>query len=430
MLKAIYKFVRKTALVCGIVVAGMAMMGSASAAEIETPVETTAETTAVVETVEAGVYPDTQDHWAKEYIKVISQLGLMIGYEDGNFHPNDMITEAEALVTFWRSTGYFAYGQVAEADPINGVPAGQWYSQAIGGLQATELLNRNVAVNATITRENFTVLAARVLGYTEVDESIAALCDELYSDTASMTTEQKYSAVVTNNENVVVGIGGGKFKMGTLSRGEAATVIYRLMEAVGVIDADDGIITDDEPTIRPDDHDDDDRRDPDPEPTPDPKPAPDTDDDTVIVEDESTGNTNTEIGIVEDGTIYEEIVDVPSEDIVIEVVEDEKANESEDEIPAGSVVTVEEDPSDVITITTTDTVVIDEAPVAPVETVTVVEDGAVYDDVTDVVDTVVTETVEVVETSTVEETNTVETVNENVCSVIVDGAADTVTVNQ
>lgn len=425
-MKGLVNIIRKSVLVCGIILAGLATMGSASAAEIETPVETTA----VVETVEAGVYPDTQDHWAKEYIATISQLGLMIGYEDGNFHPNDMITEAEALVTFWRSTGYFAYGQVAEADPINGVPAGQWYSQAIGGLQATELLNRNVAVNATITRENFTVLAARVLGYTEVDESIAALCDELYSDTASMTTEQKYSAVVTNNENVVVGIGGGKFKMGTLSRGEAATVIYRLMEAVGVIDADDGIITDDEPTIRPDDHDDDDRRDPDPEPTPDPKPAPDTDDDVVIIEDESTGNTNTEIGIVEDGTIYEEIVDVPSEDIVIEVVEDEKANESEDEIPAGSVVTVEEDPSDVITITTTDTVVIDEAPVAPVETVTVVEDGAVYDDVTDVVDNVVTETVEVVETSTVEETNTVETVNENVCSVIVDGAADTVTVNQ
>ena len=42
---------------------------------------------------------DTQGHWATEEIKWAKEMGVMNGYPDGTFKPDDFITRAEALKT-------------------------------------------------------------------------------------------------------------------------------------------------------------------------------------------------------------------------------------------------------------------------------------------------------------------------------------------
>lgn len=389
----------------------LACVGTANAAEIETPVETTAPMAAV----ETATYGDVEGHWAEEYIEVITDLGLMVGYEDGNFHPNDTITEAEALVVFFRSTGYFAYGQVAEAAPTDGVPAGQWYSDEIGGLQAAGLLNRKIAVNGNISRQDFTVLAARTLGYTEVDEDVAKLADTLYTDIGGMTIEQKYSAVVTNNEGVVYGIGNNLFDCGTLSRGEAATIIYRMMEAIGVIDADDGNITDtnnDNGNSGNDDHDDRPSR-----PDPDDDRDDDSDNTAVTIEGGDNSTTgSTEIVTGGDGEVFDDVVDIIDDDVIVDV-------------EGGETVTIDED---------NEVTVVEDESAETIDTTPSVSDGEVYDDVVDIVTDDVTveeiessESVEITETETTVESvddavsgvvEVTETVSDTACSVVADGS--------
>lgn len=43
-------------------------------------------------------FTDTEGHWASHAIQYVAEQGIMIGYEDGSFQPNDELTRAEAIV--------------------------------------------------------------------------------------------------------------------------------------------------------------------------------------------------------------------------------------------------------------------------------------------------------------------------------------------
>lgn len=47
----------------------------------------------------AAAYEDAQGHWAEGYIAALTEAGIVDGYEDGSFRPNQTITRAEAAKT-------------------------------------------------------------------------------------------------------------------------------------------------------------------------------------------------------------------------------------------------------------------------------------------------------------------------------------------
>lgn len=52
-----------------------------------------------------NVFPDIQNHWAKNYIVLGKYLGIAWGYPDGTFKPEQPATRAEALVFAMRALG-------------------------------------------------------------------------------------------------------------------------------------------------------------------------------------------------------------------------------------------------------------------------------------------------------------------------------------
>ncbi|MGQ9698283.1 MAG: S-layer homology domain-containing protein [Armatimonadota bacterium] len=54
------------------------------------------------------MFPDIQGHWARYHITVARAIGLVKGYEDGTFRPNNPINRAEATVICLRTLGYAA----------------------------------------------------------------------------------------------------------------------------------------------------------------------------------------------------------------------------------------------------------------------------------------------------------------------------------
>ena len=78
------------------------------------------------------VYPDIADHWARDLIQQLNDLGIMIG-EEGMFYPSRNLTRAEAVTAINRAIGrgeleggfepswpdvpesHWAYGHVEEA---------------------------------------------------------------------------------------------------------------------------------------------------------------------------------------------------------------------------------------------------------------------------------------------------------------------------
>lgn len=66
-------------------------------------------------------FPDTADHWAKGYIAVAAGRGIVEGYDDGNFGPEDLITREEIAVMITRAAkldGPAEGQEFADADQI------------------------------------------------------------------------------------------------------------------------------------------------------------------------------------------------------------------------------------------------------------------------------------------------------------------------
>lgn len=71
------------------------------------------------------IYSDVGlEHWANGYINVATAQGLIIGYEDGTFRPDQEITYAEAMTILVRAMGYEVYAQSKGGYPQGYIVAG------------------------------------------------------------------------------------------------------------------------------------------------------------------------------------------------------------------------------------------------------------------------------------------------------------------
>lgn len=52
------------------------------------------------------LFKDIKNHWAKDYIFVAVDLGVLKGYDDGTFNPDKEVSYAEAIAVMLRSLGY------------------------------------------------------------------------------------------------------------------------------------------------------------------------------------------------------------------------------------------------------------------------------------------------------------------------------------
>ncbi len=79
-------------------------------------------------------FSDIADHWAKEYIEFLASYGIIAGYDDNTFRPDNEINRAEALKILMGATGYDSdyasnyyeyYGLVSSG--LTDVESGAWY---------------------------------------------------------------------------------------------------------------------------------------------------------------------------------------------------------------------------------------------------------------------------------------------------------------
>ena len=60
----------------------------------------------------AKKFPDVpNDAWYAKAVETVNDMGLMLGYEDGTFRPNDKLTRAEAATILVRLLEVLGYGE-------------------------------------------------------------------------------------------------------------------------------------------------------------------------------------------------------------------------------------------------------------------------------------------------------------------------------
>lgn len=113
-------------------------------------------------TPQSTIFKDvSQAHYASGYIALASERGIIAGYPDGNFGPNDQIIRADTAVMLVKA---FNFARVT-TPPFPDVNEGLYYSEAIhilkGAKIATGFPDGSYQPTKRITRAEFAVLLAK-----------------------------------------------------------------------------------------------------------------------------------------------------------------------------------------------------------------------------------------------------------------------------
>ena len=119
------------------------------------------------------------DMWCAEAVRVISALGIVNGYSDGTFRPDQPITRAQFAAIAMR----FADTDAPEGAYFTDVPADAWYYEEVTGAAGFGWINGysdgTFRPNATVTRAQVAAITNRMLGRVADQAYIDSHSDEL-----------------------------------------------------------------------------------------------------------------------------------------------------------------------------------------------------------------------------------------------------------
>ncbi|MGB4171911.1 MAG: S-layer homology domain-containing protein [bacterium] len=119
----------------------------------------------------AAPYSDLEGHWAEGIIEGWRFIGFVAGYPDGTFRPDQPVTRAEMAILINRVLGIKEEGG---EEVFSDVPAGAWYSAEVAAASKTGIISGygdgTFRPNNKITRQELAVLIAGLLGLQEAFE--------------------------------------------------------------------------------------------------------------------------------------------------------------------------------------------------------------------------------------------------------------------
>ncbi|MBQ6841987.1 MAG: S-layer homology domain-containing protein [Firmicutes bacterium] len=165
-------------------------------------------------------FTDVADHWAREHVEFLAQLGYADGIGNGLYGVNDPLTRAQMAV-FLQRVLELPDAEAAFAD----VPAEHWAAGAIGALAAEGSLagypDGSFAPGKSITRAETAALLARALQLVPQDTAERAS----YTDVPAGHWAETYIEALSSL-GLLEGRGDGSFDPNaTLTRGEAAKIL-------------------------------------------------------------------------------------------------------------------------------------------------------------------------------------------------------------
>lgn len=200
-------------------------------------------------TVSAKDFKDVDSkHWAQEYVASMADDGIINGYTDGTFKPDNTVTKLEALALVARilgskeelNAGLLEKGKELYAEKLED------YDLSFGTDEVCYLLVKGIifenelsdylgngAANEGMKRYEVAILLTKAMGAEqEVKDKVSAVLD--YEDTLEIpATARKYVEHVTK-AGLMNGMGDGKFApMNDVNRAQAAAVLYRLRDING-----------------------------------------------------------------------------------------------------------------------------------------------------------------------------------------------------
>ena len=182
------------------------------------------------------------NYWASYYISRSTELGIMFGFSDGRFYPDNALTKAELAQILYSASPEFRNGESDFTLPrgVKDVSKKAWYYTAVAWLyeqmksndyygfrnpnRPNDLDNMRFDPDSPVRRDyvaNVIRCMAGNYGYKFYDEETA----RQFRDYKSMSTFLRYSVSFVVDRDVMTGNADGYFDLaGTITRAEAAQI--------------------------------------------------------------------------------------------------------------------------------------------------------------------------------------------------------------
>jgi S-layer homology domain len=179
----------------------------------------------------------TSNYWANGFIQELSNRGVIKGFTDGTFRPNDIVTRAQ----FASMISGFDTANVRSAVAFPDVPSSFWANNAIRTAYQKGFMsgfpNGTFSPNQQIPRAQALVSLANGLGYTTNGNVDSVL--NFYSDSTSIPDYARTSIAAATTKSMVV-----NFPTVTqlnpnrsMTRAEAAALIYQALQSQNKVPA-------------------------------------------------------------------------------------------------------------------------------------------------------------------------------------------------
>ncbi|WP_010277949.1 leucine-rich repeat protein [Paenibacillus senegalensis] len=176
-------------------------------------------------------FNDTQSHWAQASIEQAVQAGIVSGYPDGSFKPNAPVTRAEFTIMLIRALKLEGEGSAVRFTDESSI--GQWAQSAIAIAVQRGIISGfpdgSFRPNEPISRVQMAVMLAKVLGALEAGPAKSVE----FADREAIPAWAADAVRTVADHEVMNGRSDNEFAPNEqATRAEAITVILRMLQAL------------------------------------------------------------------------------------------------------------------------------------------------------------------------------------------------------
>lgn len=178
-------------------------------------------------------FQDVTAAWAKGPVEILASRGLISGKKEGIFDPSGNITRAELTAMVIRA---LYVKPAAKTGRFSDVAGDAWYAENVETAAALGMMsgvgNGRFAPLDPMTREQLATIAYRLIAKAQQKEPEAA-ADHGFSDQSSIAAYAVPGVNYLASKGIMVGSFGRFDPKASLTRQEAAVVLYRLLVYLG-----------------------------------------------------------------------------------------------------------------------------------------------------------------------------------------------------
>jgi hypothetical protein len=184
-------------------------------------------------------FVDVEGHWAQDVVNDMASRKVINGYADGTFAPNGNITRAEFAAIIIRALGL---PEITGGSSFDDVASNDWYCGSIEtavdyGL-ITGYSDGTFCPNDEITREQAMTIIARAMSITGLDTNVTAGGSSFdnFTDGSDVSTYARESVLACLDTGIITGRGNSALAPNdTMTRAEVAVIARRLLQQSGLI---------------------------------------------------------------------------------------------------------------------------------------------------------------------------------------------------